>query len=291
MKSIPTLAALVTCALVLCVSCDEQSYIPSPGDNTFNQDSLVFTIVDTSGISISIDSALAICNSLQPGAITAERYKLIGEITQTKTNPNDVPGLYTNINFIIKDATGTITCQYTNDINNRPFMRSDRIPRAGTKLTVVGPLSLYQSSNGNTTQQMLNGFVACYDSLVVPPPFPGCPEPAEGQISVSKAIQLAGLLEQGETSSETYDIVGIVTDITELDTGKYGNATFNISENGKNAFLCYRAKGLNGAKFTAENQLLYGDTIVIQGKLKNHYGTLELDMGGKILSSSNPNLR
>lgn len=275
------------------VGCKESPYITGPGNNDNNADSLVVVIVDTSGISISIDSALTICQNLTPGTTTAERYKLTGEIIadSKNTDPNTVPSQYTKINFKIKDATGkSITCQYTNNLNNRPFLRSDRVPRVGTRLTVVGPLSLYESKNGNQTPQMLNGFVACYDSLVVPPPFPGCPAPAEGQISVTQAIQLAGQLAKGETSTETYDIVGIVTDITEFST-QHGNATFNISETGRNSFLCFRAKGLNGAYFTNENQLLYGDTIVIQGKLTNYNGTLELQTGGKILSSSNPNLK
>lgn len=276
------------------VGCKESPYITGPGNNDNNADSLVVVIVDTSGISISIDSALTICQNLTPGTTTAERYKLTGEIIadSKNTDPNTVPSQYTNINFKIKDATGkSITCQYTNNLNNRPFLRSDRVPRVGTRLTVVGPLSLYESKNGNQTPQMLNGFVACYDSLVVPPPFPGCPAPAEGQISVTQAIQLAGQLGKDESSTDTYDIVGVVTEVTELST-QFGNATFNISDNGKNSFICFRIKSINGDRFTADNQVLFGDTVVVRSQLLNYKGTTpETAKNGVLVSSSNPNLK
>lgn len=273
---------------ILATGCAESPYINGPGDNAYNSDSLIVVSADTSGISISIDSALAIISRLTPGTTTAERYKLSGELTANKTSPSDVPGQYTNINFTLKDATGSITCQYTNNLNNRSFRRSADVPRVGSKLTVVGPLSLYQSSSGATTPQMLNGFIARYDSLVAPPPFPGCPAPADGQISVSQACEIALQLQNKEISTETYKIIAVVTDITELSTD-YGNATFNVSD-GKRTLVCFRAKGLNNSKFTSADQLLYGDTIVLSGKLQNYNSTPELTSGGYILSSTNPNL-
>lgn len=419
------------------VGCKESPYITGPGNNDNNADSLVVVIVDTSGISISIDSALTICQNLTPGTTTAERYKLTGEITRNTTAPRSIPRLSTTINFDIKDTNGNIiTCQYTNNLNNRPFLRSSDVPCVGTKLTVVGPLSLYQNNNNkNTIPQMLNGFIADYDTVVylpkdatptpdpegieIPkgtlnvyeacnigellysnqvtsteyyvkgfirrfdakhqegvqkygnatfylsatnnpdepvsrefeafqvygkegkaitdlstmeigdfvvicgkitnyngtietkgqgaayiysstnqafkdwevPVFPGCPAPAEGQISVSQAIQIAEGLGADVNSAETYDIIGVVTEVTELST-QHGNATFNISDNGRNSFICFRIKSINGAKFTSTDQVLVGDTVVVRSKIVNFRGNKpETASGGVLVSSSNPNVK
>ncbi|MGM9836884.1 MAG: hypothetical protein ACI30A_00155 [Paludibacteraceae bacterium] len=422
------------------VGCKESPYITGPGNNDNNADSLVVVIADTSGISISIDSALTICQNLTPGTTTAERYKLTGVIMDNTTVPRSVPNLSTTINFDIKDANGNIiTCQYTNNLNNRPFLRSTDVPYVGTELTVVGPLYLYEKKDtkGNITlvPQIQNGFIAEYcgtpiftlakdpeptpdpEGCDVPegtlnvyeacdigeklasgaltdepyfikgfirrfdeknhasgiqnhgnaafyitatndvnapisrefeayqvygkngkkitdlssmeigdfvlikgkitnyngkietegqgaayiysstnqafgtweaPHFPGCPAPAEGQISVSQAIQLAGQLASGGTSTEIYDILGVVTEVSDVDPS-YGNATFNISDNGRNSFICFRVKSINGEKFTATDQVQVGDTVVVRSKLLNYKGTTpETATGGVLVSSTNP---
>jgi hypothetical protein len=82
-------------------SCVEPAYINGPGDNSHNLDTIPITIPDTNGIVISVDSAIAICKSLPADAVTGELYKISGIITKNTTNPMNVPGSYTNINFNI----------------------------------------------------------------------------------------------------------------------------------------------------------------------------------------------
>ena len=75
----------------------------------------------------------------------------------------------------------------------------------------------------------------------------------------------------GTASDQLYFAKGIISSIKEVSTS-YGNATFNISDDGQDAnFLtCYRANSLGGAKFAAEDEIGVGDEVVICGKLVNY---------------------
>lgn len=101
--------------------------------------------------------------------------------------------------------------------------------------------------------------------------------------NVAKVIQIIKAGEQ--TENEVY-FRGIITNIKEIDTENYGNATYSISDTkeGKNPFLVYRGKGLNGQKFTSGNEISLGDTVVVLGQLTIYNGTLETTPGSKIIS-------
>ena len=68
-------------------------------------------------------------------------------------------------------------------------------------------------------------------------------------------------------TSEVY-VKGKISQISEVST-KYGNATYSISDDGTttNQFEIYRGYYLNGDKFTAEDQIKVGQTVVVKGKL------------------------
>ena len=72
-----------------------------------------------------------------------------------------------------------------------------------------------------------------------------------------------------------YYAKGKISSIASIDTGSYGNATFNISADGKdeNFITVYRSYFLNNEKFTSEDQIAVGDEVVITGKLVNYKGT------------------
>jgi len=88
--------------------------------------------------------------------------------------------------------------------------------------------------------------------------------------TVAEAI--AKCKEIGSTASDQlYYATGIISSIKEVSTS-YGNATFNISDNGEdvNALTCFRANSLGGAKFAAEDEISVGDEVLICGKLMNY---------------------
>jgi len=95
---------------------------------------------------------------------------------------------------------------------------------------------------------------------------------AEDPYTVEEAI--AKCLEIGTTSDGTiYFAHGYISSIKEVSTS-YGNATFNISDDGsdENAITCYRSLYLNNEKFTSEDQIGVGDEVIVCGKLVNYKG-------------------
>lgn len=160
-KYILVSAMLIALAMV---SCKENPYMPSPGDNDKNSDTIPVLKADTNGIVVSVDSAYAIGMKQANDVPTSETYKITAVITSIETTITDIPKKYTNINFFIQDdGKNQLKCQYTNYINNYPFRSQSQVPTVGSKVTVVGPLSKY-----NGTPQMKNGYIMRVDSLAAP---------------------------------------------------------------------------------------------------------------------------
>ena len=98
----------------------------------------------------------------------------------------------------------------------------------------------------------------------------------EDPYTVSDAVLVAGGLGDKEVTEKVY-AYGTVKEITDLSLS-YGNATFTITDGTKD-IIVFRAKYLNGEKFTSEDQLKVGDVVVIVGQLTNYGGTLEFNSG------------
>ncbi len=95
---------------------------------------------------------------------------------------------------------------------------------------------------------------------------------SEDPFTVAEAI--AKCLEIGSTTDgEIYYAKGKISSIKEVSTS-YGNATFNISDDGTdaNALTCYRSYFLDNQKFTDENAIQVGDEVMVCGKLVNYGG-------------------
>lgn len=88
--------------------------------------------------------------------------------------------------------------------------------------------------------------------------------------TVAEAI--AKCLEVGGTATDQlFYAKGRISSIKEVSTS-YGNATFNISDNGEDEYYvtCYRAYNVGNEKFTSEDQISVGDEVLICGKLVNY---------------------
>ena len=104
--------------------------------------------------------------------------------------------------------------------------------------------------------------------------------------NVAAALELLSNLGADVNSSDIY-VKGIISSISEIDTGTYGNATYFISDTGKeaNQLEIYRGYGLNGDKFTKSDDIKVGDEVVVYGKVVNFRGnTPEFTQGSKIVS-------
>ena len=90
--------------------------------------------------------------------------------------------------------------------------------------------------------------------------------------TVAKALAVTNALEpKGETADKVY-VKGIISEITDVNTGEYGNATYFISDDGSKTgqLQVFRGYYLEGEKFTAANQIAVGDEVIVYGKLKNY---------------------
>lgn len=101
--------------------------------------------------------------------------------------------------------------------------------------------------------------------------------------NVAKVLEIIKAGEQ--TSSEVY-LKGVITNIKDINTEQYGNATFSISDtkDGKKTFLIYRTYGLNGQKFKTGHEIAVGDTVTMLAQLIIFNGTPETKQGAKIIS-------
>ena len=109
----------------------------------------------------------------------------------------------------------------------------------------------------------------------------------ETAYTVAKALEL---IEAGEGLDAKVYVKGIISSIKSVDTVEWGNATYNISDNGKeeNVLVIFRGYylGPKDNKFTSADQIKVGDKVVVYGKLVNYNGTKEMNSGNYIYSQN-----
>ena len=104
---------------------------------------------------------------------------------------------------------------------------------------------------------------------------------AANPYNVAKAMEIVNT--GAATTDEVY-VTGTIDQITEVDTGSYGNATYSINDGtGTASMLVYRGYWLNGAKFTSADQLEAGKEVIVLGKLVAYNGNPQLAKGNKIM--------
>ena len=135
-----------------------------------------------------------------------------------------------------------------------------------------------------TTWQIL---LRSTDDIEVADPFAGIAGSGEGTeaspLDVTRALDM---INKGAYDAATeYYVSGIISSIKEV-SPSYGNATYNISVDGKdeNTITVFRGKYLNGEKFTAEDQIKVGQKVVILGTLTLYGSTPEINAGNSIIS-------
>lgn len=110
----------------------------------------------------------------------------------------------------------------------------------------------------------------------------------EDPFTVDDALKMIATLTDTTATTKQYYVKGIVTELTSLDTGTYGNATFTIEIDGK-SIICHRLYNLNNEKFTSATQLRVGDEVIVCASLQNYNGTTpELVKGFVYLRTAAP---
>lgn len=297
---------LAAIAALTLVSCEEKPYINGPGNNDQVPDSIPATIdpeptPDPEGFvvpegTLNVYEAIEIAKKLHGSEVSADKYFIKGYVSgfnRTETFDTDFPK-YGN-DFVYISATGP----GAEIPSKKQFYAYRVLGKFGAKLPdkdcvkegdfIV--ISCYLTNFGGVYESSGACFVYMSNNAhfnEIFPDFPGCPEPKEGEISVTEAEKIALTLEKKATSTDAYRIRGVVTSVETTDLGSYGNMTFNISD-GLSYATCYQTycKTASG-KFTNVNQVAVGDTVLVNGKIQNYNGTCE-PYRAYVEESTNPN--
>ena len=120
------------------------------------------------------------------------------------------------------------------------------------------------------------------DGTVAPPAdITNTPETA---YTVAKAFEL---IEAGEGLNAKVYVKGKISAITEVETEKYFNATYNISDNGTTEgqqLIVFHGKYIGGANFESKDQINIGDEVIVYGQLVNFNGKYEINSNNQIYS-------
>lgn len=195
---------------------------------------------------------------------------IISEIEEVSTS-------YGNAIYYISDDGTTSSDQleiyHGYMLGNTKFTSEDQIA-VGDTVIVYGQIVIYYSTYEFTTGNYivyLNGetTISETESDVEP----------SGSGTLEDPFNVAGandyLDNDGDQDAYVY-VKGIISSISEVSTS-YGNATYYISDDGttSNQFYVYRGYGLNNTKFTSEDDIAVGDTVIIYGQLIIYYSTYE----------------
>ena len=177
---------------------------------------------------------------------------------------SDLSTSYGNATYFIKDnledeASLEIFRGYY--LNGDKFTSDDQLA-VGATVVVAGKLVIYNGTYEFTTgSQILEYF-------------------EESVWTVKEALS------QMEGGFEGDAIVrGVISEISDLSTS-YGNATYFIKDylEDESSLEIFRGYYIDGEKFTSDDQLTVGSTVVVSGKLVVYNGTYEFTSGSKILS-------
>ena len=110
---------------------------------------------------------------------------------------------------------------------------------------------------------------------------------AEQPYTVSQALNI---INAGSYTTDKVYTTGIIVSVDDVDTGTYGNATYTISEDGKDTagktIKVFRGFNVGGEKWTeaTKGTLAVGKTVVIYGALTLYNGTPEINSSNQLVS-------
>lgn len=208
-------------------------------------------------------------------------YRLTGEVSSSVNKQY--------CSFDLKDDSGTIVVW---TVNNASEYGSTL--KQGDKVTLRGAYTLYD--NGSSQKhEVVDATIESVEAgqgggETGTPAGSGTAEDPYNVAAAYKFIddnQYYGDNTNPNVSPEVY-VKGIITKVEEVSTS-FGNATYLISDaaSGSVELEVYRGYYLDGAKFTAEDQIKQGDEVVVKGQLTRFFETYEFTQGSSIYSINN----
>ena len=315
-KSILLLTALVSLVLF---GCKEAPYINAPGDNSHNLDSIPSApkpqpTADPEGIDIpegclNVYEARELCEKLESGATTGQKYYVKGWICRLDDKNADGITSYGNATFYMaatNDGRSDHLSFEAYQVYGKDAKKLTSVEQVqvGDFVIIYGELTKYK----DTYETVGKGAAYIYASTnpnfgqgVNPTKITPDPKGADvpkGCLTVYEAIHVCDSIGAGQTTSKEYYVKGWVCRLDskhESGVQQFGNGTFYIAATNDGttdgfSFEAYQVYGKNKQKLTSADQVKVGDFVVIYGKLTNYNGTAETVGKGAayIYYSTNP---
>lgn len=206
----------------------------------------------------------------------------------------DVSGTYGNATYYISDdADGKANKFYIYrgfGLGGKKFNEGATAIKVGDNVTIKSKVVNYK---GNTPETVANNCIivelnGAKDSGGDTPTPTSDLGTKDAPITVAKALETINKLADGGETGEAY-VKGIISKVQSYNS-QYKSITYYISDDGKeaNELQVYSGKGLNGAEFSAKEDLAAGDVVVVKGTLKKYVknGTVtpEINQSSEIVS-------
>ena len=254
--------------------------------DSFEIDGVDLSVLDGDGTAehpYSVNKALELAQALS-STEKLENVYATGVITAIK----EVDQSYGNATYTISTADGSASIGVYRGLylDGAKFTSKDQLA-VGATVVVKGNLVNYM---GNTPQFAQGNSLVSYNGTTGggDQPGPGVQPSGEGTeaspYNVAAALAAASALDASGQVADVYT-AGIIKSVGEVSTS-FGNATYIITDEGGTATLqVYRGFGLNGDKFTSNDQIKAGAKVVVKGTLVNYMGnTPQYTTGSQLVS-------
>lgn len=260
-------------------SCED---VPAPYDipNGGNGGETTTKVAEGNGTVDSPYNPLAVVQyikSLEAGVNSSNYVYIKGIVSSTK----EISAQFGNASFYISaDGTTTGTQFYVyrvKGLGNKNIASDDEV-KVGDEVIICAKVVNYGGNTPETVQG--EGYIYSLNGKTE-----GGTTPSTGQATGDgskenpfnsvAANQMASKLASGAKTDKQYYIKGKVVSVKEAFSAQYGNASFYISDDGKedNKFYVFRTLYLGNEKWTeGKTNVAVGDEVVVCGSLINYMG-------------------
>lgn len=260
-------------------SCED---VPAPYDipNGGNGGETTTEVAEGNGTVDSPYNPLAVVQyikSLEAGVNSSDYVYIKGIVSSTK----EISAQFGNASFYISaDGTTTGTQFYVyrvKGLGNKNIASDDEV-KVGDEVIICAKVVNYGGNTPETVQG--EGYIYALNGKTE-----GGTTPSTGQATGDgskenpfnsvAANQMASKLASGEKTDKQYYIKGKVVSVKEAFSAQFGNASFYISDDGKedNKFYVFRTLYLGNEKWTeGKTNVAVGDEVVVCGSLTNYMG-------------------
>ena len=260
-------------------SCED---VPAPYDipNGGNGGETTTEVAEGNGTVDSPYNPLAVVQyikSLEAGVNSSNYVYIKGIVSSTK----EISAQFGNASFYISaDGTTTGTQFYVyrvKGLGNKNIASDDEV-KVGDEVIICAKVVNYGGNTPETVQG--DGYIYALNGKTE-----GGTTPSTGQATGDgskenpfnsvAANQMASKLASGAKTDKQYYIKGKVVSVKEAFSAQYGNASFYISDDGKedNKFYVFRTLYLGNEKWTeGKTNVAVGDEVVVCGSLINYMG-------------------